>query len=634
MMRGAAIACCLVAATWLAPGASLAQWGPRAGAQGGWSRFSGQNRFQQQQSSRTLAGRNNNALNRGRVVGALPRNANALGRGATRVGLGRNGLGRNGAQGMDGRRGGRISTARTAANRPNGARGLAATSTARQAAVEAEEHSFDDRDDALGGSHESFSGAEAGADAFDAPEGDHLDLGDAEALERQTVDDASAPRSHGVFDGGRPHAVAVVQEAWQRVRASDPTVTVRPGRSDGSTVYRVPLNRDIGFIGGARGAMQGNPRSNVVELVVRRGRLVTAYPVAARRGVLSTGSWRAGIQTRQALVPAPRPGIPRGATAAIVSQRRGAEVYTVRESSGRTQRFAFAPPRTDPAPLHVETEHGNMDVRVVAFDIDGTLVDTRQTIADGIRAGLESIGAPVDEAFVTEQTRGKPYSEVGHTAVEQFHSVLAAREPGGELSAARVAQLQETFVARAREVTERSEQAGNARAYPGAQALLAELRQRGVRVVAVTSRPTDSALALLRQAGLARHFEVVVGRQERSVNASPVVAIRGQIVPGRVMDAKPAPSSLLFALRLLGRGAHPSQTAFVGDMHTDLRSADGAGAIPIAISHGMDTAETLRGEHPMAIVADVAGLRATLGLNGRPSEITAPPSSGNTASAP
>jgi phosphoglycolate phosphatase len=305
-------------------------------------------------------------------------------------------------------------------------------------------------------------------------------------------------------------------------------------------------------------------------------------------------------------------GTPRGTTAATLSTRRGLDVYTSRDRNGRMQRFAFARP-TGAAPLRAQTDRGNVPVRVVGFDIDGTLVDTRETIADGIRGGLQALGLPNDDAWVTEQTRGRPYSEVAHDAVERFRPQLEARE--GRLTEARVNELRNTFVSRAREVTETAERSGRARAYPGVQAMLAELRQRGVRVIAVTSRPTDSAMALLRQNGLERHFEVVVGRQEHSANGRPEVTVNGRTIQGRLMDAKPAPSSLLFALRLLGRGAHPSETVYVGDMHTDLRTADGAGVTPVAITHGMDTREALSAERPAALVNDIASLRTTLGLD-------------------
>jgi phosphoglycolate phosphatase len=307
-------------------------------------------------------------------------------------------------------------------------------------------------------------------------------------------------------------------------------------------------------------------------------------------------------------------GTPRGATAATLTTRRGLDVYSVRDRSGRLQRFAFSRP-AGVAPLRARTDRGAVPVRVVGFDIDGTLVDTRETIADGIRGGLQALGLPNDESWVLDQTRGRPYSEVAESAVEHFRTQLEAR--GGPLSEARINELRNTFISTARQVTENAERAGRARAYPGVQAMLSDLRARGVRVVAVTSRPTDSAMALLRQNGLERHFEVVVGRQENSANGRPEVAVNGRVVQGRIMDAKPAPSSLLFALRLLGNGAHPSETVYVGDMHTDLRTADGAGVTPIAITHGMDTRETLSAERPAAMVNDVAGLRSTLGLDSR-----------------
>jgi DNA/RNA endonuclease G (NUC1) len=119
-----------------------------------------------------------------------------------------------------------------------------------------------------------------------APVGGDLEIDDRanESIARQSADDASLPRMHGVFDGGHEGARATIQEAWSRVQQGDSAITSRPGRVEGATVYRVPMGREVGFLGGQRGAASGNPRANMVELVVRQNRLLVAYPVTGRAG--------------------------------------------------------------------------------------------------------------------------------------------------------------------------------------------------------------------------------------------------------------------------------------------------------------------------------------------------------------
>lgn len=310
-----------------------------------------------------------------------------------------------------------------------------------------------------------------------------------------------------------------------------------------------------------------------------------------------------------------RAGVPTGPNASeLRSDRSGVDQYNVRDGS-RVLRFRFPRPSTMRAPAQLTVGRTRVPVRAVMFDIDGTLVDTRQTIADGIRAGLRSLDLPEDETFVADQTRGRAFIDVAADAVHRFSSTLAAREPGGQLTPERAGALEHQFLSHAAEATESAERNGRASAYPGAVALLTSLRARGVGVIAVTSRPTGSAQALLERYGLSGHFDVVVGRQQAAGDRAPEVVVHGVVRPGMAMGGKPAPSSVLYGLRLYG-GVHPSQTVFVGDMHTDLRAAEGAGIAAVGIGHGMDTPATLRAENPTAFVDDISQLRTVLGLGG------------------
>ena len=66
---------------------------------------------------------------------------------------------------------------------------------------------------------------------------------------------ADMPRregSHGVFDGGRSVALAVIDEAWQLAR----TRHLRPQREGDRSSYTVDMGRRIGFLGGRTGALK------------------------------------------------------------------------------------------------------------------------------------------------------------------------------------------------------------------------------------------------------------------------------------------------------------------------------------------------------------------------------------------
>lgn len=93
---------------------------------------------------------------------------------------------------------------------------------------------------------------------------------------RHAADEPERVGSHGVFEGGRDGALAVIDEAWERIRR----LKIRPQRDEGREAYLVSMGRRIGYLGGQTGQDRGNPPLNRVRLVVREGtsEVVTAYP--------------------------------------------------------------------------------------------------------------------------------------------------------------------------------------------------------------------------------------------------------------------------------------------------------------------------------------------------------------------
>ncbi|MEQ8456202.1 MAG: RHS repeat-associated core domain-containing protein [Sandaracinaceae bacterium] len=85
------------------------------------------------------------------------------------------------------------------------------------------------------------------------------------------------PHGHGVFDSGRRGALADVDEAWQRAQDSVPGLRVTP--QGNRTVYDVPMERRVGFVGGKHGANTGNPDAGWIRIVIGDRGVVTAFPV-------------------------------------------------------------------------------------------------------------------------------------------------------------------------------------------------------------------------------------------------------------------------------------------------------------------------------------------------------------------
>ena len=104
------------------------------------------------------------------------------------------------------------------------------------------------------------------------PEG----LNRVEHVERHTRDIPDRDGPHGVFDGGREVAFAVIDEAWDLAEKKKLRADVEGDRSS----YLVRMNRRVGYLGGKTGKERGNPPLDRVFIVFETDtkNIVTAFP--------------------------------------------------------------------------------------------------------------------------------------------------------------------------------------------------------------------------------------------------------------------------------------------------------------------------------------------------------------------
>jgi phosphoglycolate phosphatase len=212
----------------------------------------------------------------------------------------------------------------------------------------------------------------------------------------------------------------------------------------------------------------------------------------------------------------------------------------------------------------------------VVFDLDGTLVDSAGDLAEAVDRMLAELGLPpVGVAAVTRMigdgarmTLERAFARVGHTPTPE----------GFEAAMARFLDIYE------------HELGDSTRLYPGAEACLAALRARGVRLGLCTNKPSTPTRQLLERLGLPKTFGAVVGG-------------------GDTPELKPHPLPLLTTLERLG--ARPDRALYVGDSRTDLETARKAGVAIALIPSGY-------GQHPVAAeegdiaVEDLAALAELL----------------------
>lgn len=218
-------------------------------------------------------------------------------------------------------------------------------------------------------------------------------------------------------------------------------------------------------------------------------------------------------------------------------------------------------------------------ILLVIFDLDGTLLDTIEDIAEASnrvygRRGL----APFSLAEMKEL--------VGEGAEELVRKAYAARGlavPSGDEMAAIIRDYRREYEALWR---------AHSRPYPGIPELLAGLARRGIKT-AVLSNKAQFFTALMTEELLPGfRFDIVRGA-----------------LAGGPLKPDPAPA-LAIAAEL---DAAPAECVFVGDTSIDMRTARAAGMRAVGALWGFRTADELLESGADALIASPADLLPLLG---------------------
>jgi phosphoglycolate phosphatase len=212
-------------------------------------------------------------------------------------------------------------------------------------------------------------------------------------------------------------------------------------------------------------------------------------------------------------------------------------------------------------------------VEAVAFDLDGTLIDTAPDLAAAANLMLRIVG-------------GQPLSEDRIAAligdgVDLFVSRVIEESGGASQVYAtrhswprvlfRNLYEQEIFV--------------RGRVFPGVEEALRALETAELPLCCVTNKESRFALALLEAAGLREHFPVTVCAD----------------VPEK---RKPSPGMLLDACRRLG--VEPANLLYVGDSAADIAAARAARCHVVAVTYGYGDCNALAAARPDGLLDSLA----------------------------
>ncbi len=210
--------------------------------------------------------------------------------------------------------------------------------------------------------------------------------------------------------------------------------------------------------------------------------------------------------------------------------------------------------------------------RLFIFDLDGTLIDSRDDLSRSVNLALERLHLPPLEpqqviAFVgdgVDQLMRRALAKAGGHAADE------------ELVRQGVELLLEEYGRHLLDAT---------RLYPGVVEALDALWW--ARFAVVSNKPERLSRRIMEELGLAKRFCAILG---------------GDSLPQR----KPDPAPLRRVMELCG--APPEETVMVGDGTTDIQAGKAAGVLTCAIGGGYRPAEVLLAAGCDLLVRDVAEL--------------------------
>jgi phosphoglycolate phosphatase len=220
-------------------------------------------------------------------------------------------------------------------------------------------------------------------------------------------------------------------------------------------------------------------------------------------------------------------------------------------------------------------------IKLVIFDLDGTLIDSRLDLVHSVNAAIRHIGKPeLPEHLIA--------SYVGDGA-----PALIQRALGGETVDEALIRKGLAFFL----TYYRDHKLDHTTLYEGIETALSQVRNSGNgvprKMAVLTNKPVNPSRAIVEALGLKPYFSQVYGGNSFEIK-------------------KPDPEG---ARKLLSEsGVRPEQAAIVGDSHTDIETGHNAGLWTVGVTYGF-APQTLMDAHPDVLVDTPAEVGAVFAEN-------------------
>ena len=208
-----------------------------------------------------------------------------------------------------------------------------------------------------------------------------------------------------------------------------------------------------------------------------------------------------------------------------------------------------------------------IDVDLLIFDLDGTLVNSKEGIVSAINYTLEKLGL-----------EAKPFEEIVSfigTGVEDLIRKALGKEHIGLFDQA-ISTFEDYY---------KTHSAAKSTLYPHVEDILKHFKGKSMCVV--TNRKKDMALITLNSLGIAKYFKDIIGGDDASC-------------------LKPSACPLNKVLPL---NNNSTRSMIIGDMDLDIISGKKVGILTCAVTYGIGKKEDILKVEPDYIINDIAELK-------------------------
>jgi len=206
-------------------------------------------------------------------------------------------------------------------------------------------------------------------------------------------------------------------------------------------------------------------------------------------------------------------------------------------------------------------------IKHICFDLDGTLVDSRDTILESTKASLDQlkISYEIDEDVFTNMI-GMHFIDIFermNIEVNDFEKFITIYKA-----------LYFDFM-------------DSSYLYPGAEETLIYLNRQRIKVSLLTTKVQEQAKKIIKHFNLRSSFDYLMGRRDGLAH-------------------KPSPDPLLFICHDLK--VEPANTIIVGDTELDIQCGKSAGAKTCGVLYGYRTKAQLEKEKPDFLISGLSDL--------------------------